>query len=151
MFQYFIRRVLVMIPTLLVISALVFVIIQLPEGDYLTSHIAELEAQGEKLSQEKVAFLRQQYGLDKSVPVRYVTWLGDIVTGDLGTSFQTQLPVSEIIRQKLPKSLLLMVMAEIVALANQFAQGRVVSTLEGGYDLDALARSAMAHLEALAA
>ena len=43
------------------------------------------------------------------------------------------------------------VTAEIVALANQFAQGRVVSTLEGGYDLDALARSALAHLEALAA
>ena len=64
MFQYFIRRVLVMIPTLLVISALVFIIIQLPEGDYLTSHIAELEAQGEKLSQDKIDFLRQQYGLD---------------------------------------------------------------------------------------
>ena len=52
---------------------------------------------------EIIAEAKEQYGLDKSVPVRYVTWLGDIVTGDLGTSFQTQLPVSEIIRQKLPK------------------------------------------------
>ncbi|HEX9583826.1 MAG TPA: ABC transporter permease, partial [Gammaproteobacteria bacterium] len=66
MLQYLIRRLLVMIPTLLVISVLVFVIIQLPEGDYLTSYISELEAQGEKVTKEKVDFLRRQYGLDRS-------------------------------------------------------------------------------------
>jgi peptide/nickel transport system permease protein len=53
MFHYLIRRLMVMVPTLLVISVLVFIIIQLPEGDYLTSYIAELEAQGEKVSREK--------------------------------------------------------------------------------------------------
>ena len=65
MFHFFVRRTLVMIPTLLVISALVFIIIQLPEGDYLTSYITELEAQGDKVGAEKIAFLREQYGLDK--------------------------------------------------------------------------------------
>ena len=60
MLQYTVRRILVMIPTLMVISALVFTIIQLPEGDYLTSYIAELEATGERVSQEKVDFLRRQ-------------------------------------------------------------------------------------------
>ena len=60
MFRYLIRRILVMIPTLLVISALVFIIIQLPEGDYLTTYIAELEAQGETVNQDKIAFLREQ-------------------------------------------------------------------------------------------
>ena len=59
MFRYFVRRVLVMIPTLLVISALVFIIIQLPEGDYLTSHIAELEAQG--VARLRDAGLRADY------------------------------------------------------------------------------------------
>lgn len=101
MFSYFIRRVLVMIPTLLVISALVFVIIQLPEGDFLSSHIAELEAQGEKLSQEKIAFLRQQYGLDKSPIAQYVDWVLGMLQGDLGFSFEHNLPVTEVVGDRL--------------------------------------------------
>jgi peptide/nickel transport system permease protein len=107
MFQFFIRRLLVMIPTLLVISALVFIIIQLPEGDYLTSHIAELEAQGEKLSKEKVDFLRQQYGLDKSPVEQYFDWLVGLLRGDLGFSFEHNLPVSEVVGDRLFLSFLL--------------------------------------------
>ena len=83
MFHYLIRRLMVMVPTLLVISVLVFIIIQLPEGDYLTSYIAELEAQGEKVSREKVAFLREQYGLDKSPVEQYFVWLAGMLRGDL--------------------------------------------------------------------
>ncbi|TVR99563.1 MAG: ABC transporter permease, partial [Rhodospirillales bacterium] len=65
MVVYLARRVLTMLLTLLVISALVFVIIQLPPGDYLTSYIAQLEAQGEIVARERIEFLRQQYGLDR--------------------------------------------------------------------------------------
>ncbi len=107
MFRYLVRRILVMIPTLLVISALVFVIIQLPEGDYLTSHIAELEAQGEKLSKEKVDFLRAQYGLDKSPVEQYFDWLFGMLRGDLGFSFEHNLPVSEVVGDRLFLSFLL--------------------------------------------
>ena len=64
MLSYFVRRVLVMIPTLLVISVLIFGIIQLPEGDYLSTQIAELEAMGETVAKEQVEFLRKQYGLE---------------------------------------------------------------------------------------
>ena len=64
MLSYLIRRVLIMIPTLLAISAIVFIIIQLPPGDYLTTLVAELQSQGEAASLEKINFLRQQYGLD---------------------------------------------------------------------------------------
>ena len=60
MLAYFVRRILVMIPTLLVISVLIFAIIQLPEGDYLTSQIAELEAMGETVAKEQVEFLRMK-------------------------------------------------------------------------------------------
>lgn len=56
------------------------------------------------------------YHLDEPVIQRYFLWLGDVVTGDLGTSFQNDLPVSEIIREKLPETLMLLVMAQIVAL-----------------------------------
>jgi peptide/nickel transport system permease protein len=101
MFTYLIRRLLVMIPTLLIISALVFVIIQLPEGDYLSSHIAELEAQGEKVSQEEIAFLRKQYGLDRSPVEQYFVWLTGMLKGDFGYSFEYNLPVSQVVGDRL--------------------------------------------------
>ena len=107
MFQFLIRRTLVMIPTLLVISAMVFIIIQLPEGDYLTSYITELEAQGEKVSAEKIAFLREQYGLDKPPIEQYFTWLFGMLRGDLGFSFEYNLPVSQVVGDRLFLSFLL--------------------------------------------
>lgn len=101
MFGYLVRRVLVMIPTMLVISALVFVIIQLPEGDYLTTYIAELESQGEQVSKEKIQFLRQTYGLDKPPVVQYFTWLKGLLTGDYGYSFEYSLPVRDVVGDRL--------------------------------------------------
>ena len=101
MLQYLVHRILVMIPTLLVISALVFVIIQLPEGDYLESYIAELESQGESVNKDKVRFLREQYGLDKPMWEQYVIWLFGLLQGDLGYSFEFGLPVSEVVGDRL--------------------------------------------------
>ena len=63
MLFYTVRRIMIMIPTLLAISAIIFVIIQLPPGDYLDTYIAELESQGERVDPEKIKFLREQYGL----------------------------------------------------------------------------------------
>ena len=101
MFRFLIRRTLVMIPTLVVISALVFIIIQLPEGDYLTSYITELEAQGEKVSAEKIDFLREQYGLDKPPLEQYFSWLAGMLQGDFGYSFEYDLPVTEVVGDRL--------------------------------------------------
>lgn len=107
MFGYIVRRVLVMIPTLLVISVLIFGIIQLPEGDYLSSYIAELESMGETVAKEKVEFLRRQYGLDQPFVVQYLRWVGGLLRGDLGYSFEHQAPVSEIVGDRLFLSFLL--------------------------------------------
>ena len=101
MFRFFIHRVLVMVPTLLVISALVFAIIQLPEGDYLTTYITELESQGESVSKEKIQFLREQYGLDQPMWQQYFTWLFALLQGDMGYSFEHSLPVSEVVGDRL--------------------------------------------------
>ena len=65
MLRYVVHRLLLMIPTLIAISIIVFVIIQLPPGNYLESYIAELQAQGESVDPQKIAFLREYYGLDK--------------------------------------------------------------------------------------
>lgn len=107
MFRFLIRRTLVMIPTLLVISALVFIIIQLPEGDYLTSYITELEAQGERVSADKLAFLREEYGLDKAPIEQYFSWLVGMLRGDFGYSFEYNLPVSQVVGDRLFLSFLL--------------------------------------------
>ena len=95
------RRILWMIPTLLIISLISFTIIQLPPGDYLTSYIAALEATGESVTEEQAAALRARYNLDAPIHVQYVKWLGGLVQGDLGMSFEWNKPVTELIGERL--------------------------------------------------
>ena len=65
---------------------------------------------------ETVAAARTEYHLDEPVPIRYMLWVRDLATGDFGTSFQNDQPVAEIIREKLPETLILLAMAQIVSL-----------------------------------
>ena len=110
MFTYFVHRVLIMIPTLLAISALIFVIIELPPGDYLSNQIQELKSRGDTAALAKAEFLRHQYGLDRPFVERYATWLGvwpgpkgfsRLLQGDLGYSFEFDLPVTEVVGDRL--------------------------------------------------
>ena len=101
MLAYFVRRLFVMIPTLLAISAIVFFIIQLPPGDYLSNQIAELRAQGEAASMAQIEHLRAQYHLDKTPVERYFIWLFGLLHGDLGWSFEYDLPVNVVIGDRL--------------------------------------------------
>jgi len=98
---YFVRRLFVMVPTLLAISAIVFFIIQLPPGDYLSNQIAELRAQGEAASLAQIEHLRAQYHLDKTPVERYFIWLFGLLQGDLGWSFEYDLPVNVVIGDRL--------------------------------------------------
>ena len=107
MLTYVVRRVLIMFMTLLAVSALVFVIIQLPPGDYLTTYIAELESQGELVDPKKIEFLRQEYGLDKPMIEQYWIWISGMVPGDLGYSFEYELPVNEVVGDRLLLSFVL--------------------------------------------
>jgi peptide/nickel transport system permease protein len=107
MFAYLARRLLTMVLTLLVISGLVFVIIQLPPGDYLTTLIAELQSQGEQVAQAKIDFLRQQYGLDRPMIEQYGIWLWGLLHGDLGFSFEYNKPVAEVVGDRLLLTVLL--------------------------------------------
>jgi len=91
----------VMIPTLLAISVLVFVIIQLPPGDFLTTQIAELQAQGQEANTAKIEFLREQYGLNKPLWEQYFIWLLGMLQGDFGYSFEYDLPVTEVVGDRL--------------------------------------------------
>ncbi|MSP88606.1 MAG: ABC transporter permease [Alphaproteobacteria bacterium] len=101
MLIYLIRRLIIMIPTLIAISVITFTIIQLPPGDYLTTYVAELQSQGEAVDPKKIEFLRQQYGLDRPKYEQYLLWVGGILQGDFGYSFEHSLPVTEIIGDRL--------------------------------------------------
>ena len=107
MLNYLIRRILTMTITLAVISALVFIVIQLPPGDYLTTYIAELESQGEIVAPEKIEFLRLQYGLDLPMYQQYFVWVFGLVQGDFGYSFEYNLPVTEVVGDRLYLSMVL--------------------------------------------
>ena len=80
MTTYILRRLLIALPTLIAISVVSFIIIQLPRGDYLDRRIQELEEQyGDSSSLEMAEELRQRYGLDKSMPERYISWIVNTV------------------------------------------------------------------------
>ncbi len=97
MFDYLVRRLLVMVPTLVAISIITFIIIQLPPGDYLSTLIAEMESQGENVDLAKIAALRAQYGLDLPMWQQYAVWAGGLLRGDFGYSFEYQLPVADVV------------------------------------------------------
>ena len=101
MLRYIFWRIAIMIPTLLVISALIFTIIELPPGNFFESQIAELQAQGETINQQQIEEMRQQYGFDRPAPVRYLYWVAGMLQGDFGYSFEYQLPVSEVVGDRL--------------------------------------------------
>jgi len=123
MLFYLLRRLTTMALTLLAISILVFIIIQLPPGDYLSTYLAELESQGETVSPEKIEFLRAQYGLDKTLVEQYLIWAWGLVQGDLGYSFEYGLPVTDVVGDRLYLSLVLNFTTIIFVYAMSFPIG----------------------------
>ncbi len=107
MIRLVLRRLLMAVPTIVLISMIVFVIIQLPPGDFVESQIAELQAQGEKIDPARIEFLRQEYGLDQPLVVQYWRWVSGMVVGDFGYSFEHQRPVAEVIDDRLTLTILL--------------------------------------------
>ena len=106
--SYIIRRFFYMIPTLLVISIIAFVVIQLPPGDFLTTYITRLEAQGTRVTESRVEALEKRYGLNQPLFKRYFKWIGGIIfRGDFGMSFYYSRPVRDILLERIPYTVLL--------------------------------------------
>jgi len=101
MLQYILRRTLMLVPTIIVITIVSFALIQLPPGDYLASYIAQLEATSTVLDQSQIASLRQRYGLDQPVYVQFLKWVWGVLHGDFGMSFRWNKPVRELIGERL--------------------------------------------------
>ena len=104
---YIFRRLLGMIPTLAIISVIVFVLIQLPPGDIVTANLASLQSQGMEVSEEQIQALRAQYNLDKSMPMQYFHWITNFVQGDMGYSVSFNQPVNSLIWERLGYTVLI--------------------------------------------
>jgi peptide/nickel transport system permease protein len=116
MLGYILRRMLLMIPTLILVSVISFAAILLPPGDYLTSYAAQLRTEGESVDEEAVNSLRERYGLGQPVYVQYYKWVHGIITrGDWGQSMEWQRPVSQMIWQRLGLTLALAVFSLLIS------------------------------------
>lgn len=101
MVKYILWRMAIMVPTLVLISILVFTIIELPPGDFFESYVSELRALGEASDMAEIDALRTRYGFDQPAPLRYLHWAGGMLVGDFGYSFEYQLPVSEVVGERM--------------------------------------------------
>ncbi|MBJ6126275.1 ABC transporter permease [Microvirga splendida] len=151
MIRFLLRRIATMAVTLLIISALVFFIIKLPPGDFLTNQIAELRAQGESASIAKAEFLIRQYGLDRPAWQQYLVWLGvmpgpngfsGLLQGDWGWSFEYDKPVVDVVGDALWLTLLVnfavVIFIHVVAIpiaiysaTRQYSMGDYIATFIG--------------------
>lgn len=108
MLQYLVRRVIIAVPTLVLVSMLAFAVIQLPPGSFLDDYAAQLAQQGEQISNQQLAALTEAYGLNQPVPVRYFKWMKGILTqGDFGQSLEWNEPVSRLVWDRMGWTLVL--------------------------------------------
>ncbi|MBM3298547.1 MAG: ABC transporter permease [Deltaproteobacteria bacterium] len=101
MLAYVIRRLLTMIPTLVAISIISFIIIQLPPGDYLDTYRAQRAVAGEPVDEAEVEAIKRRFGLDEPPYVQYFYWAGNFLRGDFGDSVEWNKPVKDLIGERL--------------------------------------------------
>jgi peptide/nickel transport system permease protein len=129
MLRYIGRRILIAIPTLIIVSIMVFALQKLLPGDPV------LTMAGEERDPQVLEYLRERYRLNDPLPVQYFAWISAALTGNLGISLRTDIPVLELILSKLPVTIELAVLAMIVALAIGIPTG-IVSAVKKGTTVD---------------
>jgi len=127
--KYALRRLIQMIPVLIIVSIVIFAIIHLIPGNP-----AEIMA-GPNATPEQLEALNQQYGLDKPLVQQYIIWLGYVLRGDLGVSFINEFPVGKLIMQRVPATVELALAAAIIGLLFSFPLG-IFSALKPGSWID---------------
>ena len=122
--QVIVRRLLLLVPTLFVVSVLAFAIMRLAPGDPIRLYLSEGMAKGQP---EDIARIRQKLGLDDPLPVQYLRWLGETLQGNLGYSLVSHRPVTDVIAEKLPASLSLMGISLLVSVTIGVTIGTVAA------------------------
>lgn len=123
MIAYIVRRLILLLPTVFVISVVSFAIIQLPPGDFLTAYVHNLESQGQYVDQAAVQAMREQYGLDQPKYIQYLRWANGVLHGNFGQSLQWRQPVSDLIWDRLGLTLALSLASVLLIWAIAFPVG----------------------------
>ncbi len=142
MARYSAGRIVQAIPTLFIVSMMVFGLIRMAPGDPAAMRMGREAAKPENLP--KLEALREEMGLNEPVPVQYVLWLKDLATGDFGDSLKNRKPTLELFLQKLPATLQLILGAMIFALVVAFPLG-ILAAVKRGSMID---RAAMGFVSA---
>lgn len=129
MLMFILRRLLSSIPTLILVSLFVFTMQKLLPGDPV------LAMAGEERNPAVMEYLRDKYRLDDPIPLQYLNWVGNVLTGDLGTSLRTEQPVTTLLASKLPVTLELAVLALLIALLIGIPTG-IISAVRKGTAVD---------------
>ena len=108
--NYIIKRFLQLIPVLILVSIFSFLIIHAAPGDPIQNYVKP------GMSEEQIQTIREEYGVDGNIVKQYVAWVGHVVRGDLGTSIYKNRPVTELLAEKLPATLILMGAALLISL-----------------------------------
>ncbi|MEO9526519.1 ABC transporter permease [Roseibium sp.] len=132
MLSYIARRLLIAIPTLILVSIFVFVLQKLLPGD------PALVLAGEERDPEMLEFIREKYRLNDPIIMQYFYWVKALLQGDLGISLRTRQPVLDLIGDKLPVTIQLAVMAMIIAFAIGIPAG-ILSAVKKGTAVDYVA------------
>lgn len=111
---FVVRRLLLLIPFLLIISVVAFVIIQLPPGDFVDTYVRNLEAQGATVNAAQESALKARYGLDQPMINQYWIWMRHMLSGDFGNSFLYDRPVAEILAERVPRTIALALSAVLL-------------------------------------
>lgn len=115
---YILQRLFYMIFLLWMVSIVTFFVIELPPGDYLSTYISRLEQNsGGELDEEVIEGLRQRYGLDLPLYQRYFKWFGQVLQGDFGFSFDWQVPVRNLIGERLALTFTIAILSAIFTYA----------------------------------
>ena len=111
MLSYIVRRVLLAVPTIIAISVIAFIVIELPPGDYASTYVMRQQWAGREVTPEMEEVLRHRWGLNRPAYVRYFFWVRNFVTGDFGLSHDLGVPVREVLLSRLAGTVLVTVSA----------------------------------------
>ncbi|HET8576930.1 MAG TPA: ABC transporter permease, partial [Methylomirabilota bacterium] len=136
---YVLRRLLLFVPTLVGASILIFVLMRLVPGDIAEILVYQTGSESSAIQKRQIQTIRHELGLDKPVLVQYLDWVAGAVRGDFGQSYVQRRPVSEILRERFPRSMELAVLTLLIALAWAIPLGVVSAARQNG-PLDYLAR-----------
>jgi len=121
--QFILRRLLASIGTLLALSVLTFIIIDLPPGDYITTYVSELRHRGDPVDQAMIETLRERYGFDQPIIIRYGKWMLNLLQGDFGRSFLYNQPVTALIGERVLLTIVISGVTLLVSWAIAFPIG----------------------------